>query len=299
MSQFQKVIAIVGQTATGKTGLGVALAERLGGEVVSADSRQVYRGLDLGTGKVTAEEARGIPHHLIDVCDPKERYTVHDFVRDGRAVISEIAARGHVPIVVGGTGMYVDALLGRMTLDAPPADEKVRHELRAQSLEELQEKLKTLDPETYARVDLQNRRRVERAIEIALSPRPSPTLNSELSTLNYSVTWIGLTLEREALKARITERLDARLALGMLDEARNLHAAGLRYERMEELGLEYRYMARHLQELITYEEMHTALVSEIYKYAKRQMTWFKRNTDIQWFDATQTNLLEQVLALSS
>lgn len=285
MGDFQKIIAIVGQTATGKTGLGIALAERLGGEVVSADSRQVYRGLDLGTGKVTPEEARGIPHHLIDVCDPRERYTVHDFVRDGLTAIADIVARGKVPIVVGGTGMYVDALLGRITLDAPPANEHVRSGLRVQSLEQLQKQLQKLNPEAYARVDLQNRRRVERALEITLSPRrSSPTLNSELSTLNYSVTWIGLTLERDALKARITERLDARLALGMLDEARKLHAAGLSYERMEELGLEYRYMARHLQGQISFEEMRTVLVSEIYKYAKRQKTWFKRNTDIQWFD---------------
>lgn len=290
-----RVLAIVGPTATGKTSLGVALALMLGGEVVSADSRQVYRGLDLGTGKVTRGEAQGVPHHLIDIADPVAQFTVHDFVRLARTSISEIARRGKLPIVVGGTGLYVDTLLGRLELNAPPPDPKVRSELRVESLEKLQDRLKERDPKAYTRVDLKNRRRVERALEIALSP--SQTLNSKLVTLNYSVTWIGLTLPREKLRARIKARLEERLATGMLKEAERLHAGGLSYERMDGLGLEYRYLARHLQGLMSYEEMCTTLEQEIYKYAKRQMTWFKRNTDIHWLDADSPTLLEQALVV--
>ncbi len=281
MDDFQKVIAIVGQTATGKTALGIRLAQKLGGEIVSADSRQVYRGLDLGTGKVTPEETEGIPHHLIDVCEPTEHFTVHDFVRLGRAAISEIAARGKVPVVVGGTGLYVDALLGRVSLDSPAADPELRAKIANYTHEELQAELERVDPERYAKVDVANPRRLQRALEIAYTSQPA----SPLPTVRYAVKWLGLTLPREALQERIKTRLTARLDAGMLDEARALYARGLSYERMEELGLEYRYMARHLKGELSYEEMISKLESEIYKYAKRQMTWFKRNTDIQWFDA--------------
>lgn len=290
-----RVLAIVGPTATGKTSLGVSLALKFGGEVISADSRQVYRGLDLGTGKVTRGEAQGVPHHLIDVADPAAQFTVHDFVRLGRASISEITKRGKLPIVVGGTGLYTDTLLGRLELNAPPPDPKVRSELRDESLEKLQDRLKESDPEAYARVDLKNRRRVERALEIALSETERPSRID----LGYQVTWIGLALPREKLRVRIKARLEERLTAGMLKEVERLHSGGLSYERMDELGLEYRYLARHLQGVMSYEDMRTTLEQEIYKYAKRQMTWFKRNTDIHWFDADSPTLLEQALVVFS
>mgnify|MGYP003385789008 CR=1 FL=1 len=288
-----KVVALVGPTAVGKTGLGVAIAEAIGGEVVSADSRQVYRGFDIGTGKVTSEEARGIPHHLIDVADAGTIFTAADFVRLGRATLEDVAERGHTPIVVGGTGFYIDALLGRMRLAEVPPNEVLRLELKVESLEELQEKLKKLDPERYKTIDTKNRRRLERAIEIALSG----TQNSELKTLNYKVLWLGLTLSLPELKKRIHTRLLARLDAGMLDEARHLNSAGLTWGRMEDLGLEYRYMARHLQNLITYDEMVAELEKGIVSYAKRQMTWFKRNKEILWLapDDPATGL-EQVRA---
>lgn len=285
MSGKTRVVSIVGPTSCGKTSLGIELALRVGGEVVSADSRQVYRGLDLGTGKVTTEEARGVSHHLIDVADPQERFTVHDFVTLGRAEIAAIVARGKLPIIVGGTGLYVDALLGRLTLDAPPADPALRAKLSTYEVSTLKEELQKADPKAYERVDLNNRRRIERALEIALSdarPRSSPAPA-------YDVTWIGLTLPRDALRVRIHDRLHARLSAGMLDEGQRLHASGLSYERMEGLGLEYRYMARHLQGQLTYDEMVVTLESEIYKYAKRQMTWFKRNKDIVWLDARESS----------
>lgn len=290
-----RALAIIGPTAVGKTALSVALARSLGGEVVSADSRQVYRGLDLGTGKITQDEMQGVPHHLIDVSDPKDQYTVHEYVTEARRAMAEISARGKLPIVVGGTGLYVDALLGRVPLDTPPGDPELRNELESLDLNSLQKKLLEADPKRYAKTDIQNPRRVIRAIEVALAKHPAIKIPEQ----EFDLVWIGLTAKRESLKKRIHERLVSRLADGMLDEAHKLHEAGLSYERMESLGLEYRYMARHLTGVLTYEEMVTQLESEIFKYAKRQMTWFKRNKDIRWFDADSPNLQAQVSALFS
>lgn len=280
MQQKTHVVAIVGPTSVGKTSFGIELALQKNGEIVSADSRQVYRGLDLGTGKVTRDEARGVPHHLIDVVDPKERFTAYDFVHLGRKAIEGIALRGMLPIVVGGTGMYIDALLGRITLDAPPADPVLRTRLQSMHLDDLRRELESVDPKAYGVIDKENRRRVERALEIALTDK----VHTPHGAFTHSVTWIGLTLPRDVLKTRIHERLVARLDAGMLDEARKLYASGLSYERMEELGLEYRYMARHLQGLLTHDEMVSRLSIEINNYAKRQMTWFKRNEQISWIN---------------
>lgn len=291
-----RVIAIIGPTAVGKSALGVAMAQKLGGEVISGDSRQVYRGLNLGTGKVTTEEMDGVQHHLIDVADPTTQYTVNDFVRVGRSALQDITARGKVPIVVGGTGLYIDALLGRVSLDAPPVDTELRTRLSLLSDETLKEELRKVDPKSYARVDLKNRRRVQRALEIALT---NSTKTVEQTGIIYDIGWIGLTLPRELLKAKIHARLVARLEAGMLNEARQLHVGGLSYERMEALGLEYRYMARHLEGQITYDEMVQQLDSEIYKYAKRQITWFKRNKDIQWFDANELPPIDTLVRLLS
>ncbi len=290
-----EVLAVVGPTATGKTALGIEIALRLGGEVVSADSRQVYKGLDIGTGKATAEEMRGVPHHLIDVADPKERFSAADFTRLGRTTLDEIRARGKVPIIVGGTGMYIDALLGRLQLNSALPNPALRTRLERLETTELITELASRDPERIKTIDTHNRRRLIRAIEIASSP--AATLDSEHPTPNYSVLWIGLTLPSPQLKEHISDRLRARLEAGMLDEAKHLHTAGLSYERMDELGLEYRYMARHLQGFLTYEEMVSVLESEIYKYAKRQMTWFKRNADIKWFDANNPETTLASLAI--
>jgi len=277
-----RVIAVVGPTAIGKTSLGIALAKKCGGEVVSADSRQVYRGLDIGTGKVTSGEMEGVPHHLINVANPDTQFTAHDFVRMGRIAIDDIVSRGKVPIIVGGTGMYIDALVGNIRLAQVEPNKELRKELEALSLTDLQEKLRAINPARFDSIDIKNPRRLVRAIEIAMT-EPSETEPAEPF---YDVQWIGLSLPREELKKRIINRLHQRLAEGMLEEAMSLHAEGLSYERMEELGLEYRYMARHLQGKISFDEMIQALELEIYKYSKRQMTWFKKNKKIEWFDAT-------------
>ncbi len=286
----------MGPTAVGKTALGIELAKELGGEVVSADSRQVYRGLDLGTGKVTLSETKGIPHHLIDVAEAGTVYNAHDFVRDARQAIGEIVTRNKKPIIVGGTGFYIDALFGKLALSNVPPNTELRKELETLSLSELQEKLKRVDPDRYATIDTLNPRRLVRAIEIASSAESRTTVTQNTP---YDVAWIGLTLPLQKLKEKINVRLLSRLSAGMLDEARSLHTNGVTYEWMETIGLEYRYMARHLQGLIEYDEMVSLITSESIKYAKRQMTWFKRNKDIVWLDADSPTLLPQALALTA
>lgn len=278
---MEKVIAIVGPTAAGKTAVSIALAKAVTGEVVSADSRQVYCGLDIGTGKITPEEMDGVPHHLLDVADPNETFTAARYVDLARAAIADIAARSHVPIVVGGTGLYVDALLGRVSLANVEPNPELRQQLADNSLQELREKLQRLDPERYATIDTKNRRRLERAIEISSSEVPPEPYTP--NTEHYSVLWLGIALPREELNEKIHTRLIARMDAGMLEEAKQLYTNGLSYERMEELGLEYRYLARYLGGKLTYDEMLRELEQEIRKYAKRQMTWFKRNKDIRWF----------------
>ncbi|MES2014824.1 MAG: tRNA (adenosine(37)-N6)-dimethylallyltransferase MiaA [Patescibacteria group bacterium] len=280
----RKVIVIAGPTAAGKTGLSIEIAKTLGGEIVSADSRQVYRGLNLGTGKITPQEMEGIPHHLLDVADPKDTFSASDFVRLGRGAIDDILKRGKVPIIVGGTGFYIDALLGSISLPEVPADPAFRFQLSGFSLEELNAKIKKLDPEKAKTIDTKNPVRLIRAIEIARALGAVPPSAPEKI---YDTLFIGLTLPQEELKTRIHTRLLGRVEEGMLEEAKSLHAKGLSFERMEELGLEYRYMARHLNGDMTQGEMLESLEKEIVQYAKRQITWLKRNKDIHWFRPEQ------------
>ncbi|HYF10045.1 MAG TPA: tRNA (adenosine(37)-N6)-dimethylallyltransferase MiaA [Candidatus Paceibacterota bacterium] len=281
MSKKPKIIAVVGPTASGKTALSIALAKAFDGEVISADSRQVYRELDLGTGKVTTEEMNGIPHHLLDVADPRERFSVAEFQKLGKAVISDILSRGKLPIVCGGTGLYVDTLLNGTALPEVPPNKELRDELEKLSAEELYEKLLAVDPGRAADIDRHNPVRLVRAIEIAeaLGKVPKAETSAE-----YDALKIGLLPPDELLKEKIAKRLKERLDQGMLAEAERLHADGLSYERMEELGLEYRYMARVLQGTLSQEEFETQLQNEIWQYAKRQKTWFKRDGQIRWFE---------------
>lgn len=279
-----KVVVILGSTAVGKTALSIAIAKAIGGEVISADSRQVYRGLTIGTGKITKQEMQKIPHHLLDVENPNKTFTAADYVRLGRAAISEIAARGKVPIVVGGTGFYIDALFGRMRLAGVPPNPALRAQLSAFSLEKLNTLLKKLDPERYKTIEQKNRVRVVRAIEIA---KAGSVKNQNPEPQNfYPVLWIGLMLPQQILQQKIHTRLFARIR-GIEREVKNLQKKGLSWKRMEELGLEYRYMARYLQKKISREDMLTQLEMEIRKYTKRQWRWFKRNKEIAWLAPNQ------------
>lgn len=274
-----KVVVIVGTTATGKSDLAVALARRFHGEVVSADSRQVYRGLDLGTGKITKSEMRGVPHHMLDVVDPRRPYSAARFQREARKAIRGILRRGKLPIIVGGTGFYIDALIFDMEFPRVKPDFALRRRLEKLSLDELVSRLRALDPKRLETIDAKNRVRLVRAIEIATlyGPVKPLTISSPFDAL-----WIGLTADKETFKERVKLRIHKRIRRGMFKEFERLHLDGLSYRRMEELGLEYRHGARYLRGEIDRETFIADLTRDILRYAKRQMTWFKRNTDIHW-----------------
>ena len=274
-----KLIAIVGPTASGKSSLGIYLAQKLKSEVISADSRQVYKGLDIGTGKVTKKEMAGVPHHLLDVVSPKKQFTVDDFTKSASAAAGLIYQSTRIPIVVGGTGLYIDMLTGRMNYPDVPPNEALRAKLEKKTTVQLFAMLQKADPARATTIDRHNPRRLVRALEVAYAIGKSP---APVSELKYDVLWLGINLGAQKLKANIHKRLLSRMKAGMLAEAKRLHRYGLSYKRMEELGLEYRYMARLLQGKITHEEFMAELEHAINDYAKRQATWFKRNKDIQW-----------------
>ena len=282
-----KVIVIVGPTASGKSSLGIWLAKKLGGEIISADSRQVYKGLDIGTGKVTKKEMGGIPHHLLSVASPKKQFTVDDFVRLAKEAHSNILQNDRMTIVVGGTGLYVDMLLGRMAYPNVPPNKKLRERLEQRTTKQLFAQLKKLDPRRAATIEPGHKRRLIRAIEIAkaVGRSPSKLQITNLTNNKYDVLWIGLKPEDKKLKQNIRMRLFARIRTGMIAEAKRLHDAGLSYKRMGELGLEYRYLSLLLQNKITRQEFETQLERAIWQYAKRQVRWFKRNKDIHWINS--------------
>jgi tRNA dimethylallyltransferase len=287
------ILVIVGPTASGKSDLAVELALRHNGEIISADSRQVYTGLDIGTGKITTEEMKGVPHHLLDVADPRNRFTVVEYIDLAKKAIEDIANRGKMPIIVGGTGFYIHAFIDGAILPEVPPDEALRDELNKKSAEELFSILEKVDPDRAATIDRHNARRIIRAIEIATHIGKVPEVR--LNPLPYEVRFIGLDVPGEKLKERICVRLEKRLSNGMIEEVKRLSDEGLSWERMEELGLEYRYLALHLQGKIPVTEMKEKLATEIWHYARRQMTWFKKDKRIVWISEPFLENAEGVL----
>ncbi|MFZ2072827.1 MAG: tRNA (adenosine(37)-N6)-dimethylallyltransferase MiaA [Minisyncoccia bacterium] len=280
-----KIIVILGQTATGKSDLAVKIAKKVNGEVISADSRQVYKGLDLGTGKITKEETQGIPHYLLDVANAKNKFSVAEYKKLADKKIEEIISHGKTPIICGGTGFYIDAVVNNVIFPEVPPNEKLRISLNKKTTEELFKMLKKLDSRRAKNIDPKNKVRLIRAIEIAKKLGKVPSLKNKNS--DYEFIKIGLYMPLELLREKINKRLISRIENGMLKEIQNLHKNRLSWKRMEELGLEYRYVALYLQKKITKEEMLEKLNSEIFKYAKRQMTYFKRDLEIKWFDASK------------
>ena len=276
-----KIIVICGPTATGKSALAVEIAKAVNGEIISADSRQVYKGMDLGTGKVTVQEMAGIPHHLLDVAEPSDTFTVSLFKEQTDMAIRDIVSRGKTPILCGGTGLYIDAVASGMRLPPVEANPELRAELQTKTREELYAQLAALDPERAQNIDALNPVRLMRAIEVATAIGIVPKITYEKP---YETLFIGLDMDDETLKARIRTRLTERMDAGMLEEVRGLHAAGLSHERLFSLGLEYRYLGLFMEEKITLPEMLAQLEMEIWHYAKRQRTWFKRNKEIIWLD---------------
>lgn len=275
------VLVVTGPTATGKSALAVKLAKQRNGEVISADSRQVYKGLDIGTGKITKREMQGVPHHLLDVCSPKRVFTAHDFVRLGREAIVDIHARGKLPIICGGTGFYIDALLGRVSLAEVGRDDALREKLATKTAAQLFALLGRRDPQRATAMDTPSERnnkvRLIRALEIALSPAQKSAFGAiAKNTDMYDVEWHYVDRSDAVLKRRIHDRLVARMKAGMVPEAKRLHAQGLSWKRMEALGLEYRYLSRYLRGSITRAQLREILEREIWHYAKRQRAWWRR-----------------------
>lgn len=280
-----KLLIVCGPTATGKSDLAVELALAFNGEVISADSRQVYKGLDIGAGKITAKEMKGIPHHLLDVIDPKKTYTVERFRTDGKKAIDEILGRGKFPIICGGTGFYIDALVFDEEFPAVPPNPKLRAALAKKTPAALMKMIAKLDPKRAKSLDTHNKVRIIRAIEIAKALGEVPKVKRKT---RYETLCIGLTTDRETLRKRIHDRLLKRIDAGMIGEIKKLRKKGVSWKRLHSFGLEYRHVALFLQKKVTKEEMLERLEIEIAQFAKRQMTWFKRNEKIEWFDPKDT-----------
>ena len=285
------LLAVLGPTASGKTRLGVELARRLSGEVISADSRQVYRGMDLGTGKDLAEYGE-IPFHLIDIVPAGCEFNVFQFQRRFLAASADIRTRGKLPVLVGGTGMYLDAALGVRMLQEVPENPALRVELDRLSMGTLAERLRSLTSRLHNTTDLLERPRLIRAIEIAAFEAEHPA--GPLPSLRSCI--FGIRWERETLRRRITHRLRARLDQGMVEEVALLHDAGIPWEKLEFYGLEYRFITRHLRGELSRNDMVQKLNGAIHDFAKRQETWFRRmernGTVIRWLDGAGDPLEE-------
>ena len=285
------VVAIVGPTASGKSAVALRAAERTGGEIVSADSRQVYRGMDIGTAKPTAAEQRRVRHHCIDLVDPTEPYDAARYQRDGRAALAAIAARGTTAYVVGGTGLYVRALLDGLVLDAAPTDPALRASLEQRAAIEgggsLHRELARIDPRAAERVDPRNTRRVVRYLELALLAGRVPAERGD----RVAARRIGLDPPRAWLDERIGARVRRMVDDGVLDETRHLMERGVDLRLPSMSGHGYVHWVAHLRGQVTLEAAIAATTKNVRAYSRRQMTWFRRDAEIRWIDPTATDPL--------
>ncbi|MBX5456336.1 MAG: tRNA (adenosine(37)-N6)-dimethylallyltransferase MiaA [Thermogemmatispora sp.] len=280
-----KVVVVLGPTASGKSALGIQLAQRFNGEIVSADSRQVYRGLDIGTAKVTPEERALVPHHLLDVADPAEVYSAARFREEALAAIEAILGRGKLPLLVGGSPHYIQLVVDNLQVPQVPPDLELRRQLEQRPLVELVAELERRDPRAAARIDRRNPRRVIRALEVCLlTGRPFSEQQGVPAPL-YKSLLLGIHWPRAELYRRIDQRVDERLRQGMVDEVRRLLAQGIGHERLEALGLEYRFISRLLRgEYQSEAEMAEHLKHAIHDFARRQLSWFRRDQRIIWLE---------------
>ena len=283
--QLAKILIIVGPTSSGKTSLSIDLAKKFNGEVISADSRQVYKGMDLGTGKVTKKEMQGIKHYLLDVVSPNTRFSAAKFVKMGEKAIKEILKKGKLPIICGGTGFWVDALLYGLPEGGQP-DWQLRKKLDKLSAEKLYVKLKKVWPERAKNIDPKNKRRLIRALEMAIAGQK--TLSTAKPLAKYDALKIGVLRPKQDLKQRIHDRLLIRLKQGMIQEVANLHKKGVSWRRLDDFGLEYGFVSRFLRGQINDKnEMIKLLETAIKQYAKKQRTWFGRDKEINWLNSAQ------------
>lgn len=295
-----KIVVIVGPTASGKSDLALRLAKLAqgtafkkkystgGAEIISADSRQVYRGMDIGTGKISKREQKIIKHRLLDVVNPKKQFTADDFKKLGQKAIAEIMSRNKLPIIVGGTGFYIDVLLGKVAIVEVPPNRKLRARFDKLTVEHLFKMLHKLDPKRARTIEPKNKRRLIRALEIVLTTKKPVPINYNLKPLTHNILWLGL--KPKNLEKRIKKRLDARLKQGMVKEVAKLQKQGLSWKRLDDFGLEYRWVSRWLKKSkfkipdskFLNSDEYQNLLRDIIKYSKRQITWFKRNKEMCW-----------------
>lgn len=306
--QNQKMITILGPTASGKTSVAAALALRTGGEIISADSRQVYRRMDIGTGKDLADYTIGdvhIPYHLIDIADPGTKYNLFQYQQDFHTAYNDIRSRGKLPILCGGTGLYIEAVLGGYSLSPVPQNQKLRESLEGKSLDQLTQMLVQLKQKNgskmHNRTDVDTAQRAIRAIEIETYNLEHPTPERQMPPVDSLV--IGINIDRELRREKITRRLKARLEEGMCDEIRSLIDGGVNPDDLIYYGLEYKFVTEYVLGKTSYEEMFRQLEIAIHQFAKRQMTWFRgmerRGYTIYWIDAAQSmdEKVESIMSL--
>jgi tRNA dimethylallyltransferase len=291
------IVSVIGPTSSGKSELAVKLAKKIKGEIISADSRQIYRGFDLSSGKVEGTWHgktfiyKSIPHYLIDEASPRAQYSVAKFQSKAKKIIADIIKRGKVPIICGGTMHWVDSVIYNQSLPEVKPNLVLRQSLQKFSTEQLFTHLQKLDPERAAIIDSKNPRRLIRALEIIEStgsPVPQVTRQSP-----YDAIWIGINPGTEILHEKILKRINQRLKQGMIQEIAALHSAGLSWKKLEEFGLEFKFVSLHLQGKLTKPEMIEQLFAAHKKYVKRQLTWWKRNKDIHWVtDANDPKLIK-------
>lgn len=289
---MDKIVCIVGPTASGKTRLSIALAQALGAEVVSFDSMQLYRGMDIGTAKPTKEEMQGIPHHMLDFLDPREDYSVSRYVQDADRCVQDILARGKPVILVGGTGLYIDSLiLGRQFAPYPETGrrEALTRQAQEQGIETVLAQLREVDPEAAAALHPSNQKRIIRALEVYQETGKTITEHNRLSKLQppkYHPLWLGLTFSRrQTLYDRIDRRVEEMLRAGLVDEVRRLVESGVSEKATALQAIGYKELLGMLRGECTLEEAKASIQLLSRRYAKRQLTWFRRNPDVHWIEA--------------
>jgi tRNA dimethylallyltransferase len=300
VTALPNLIVILGPTASGKSSVGIALAQQWRGEIVSADSRQVYRGLDIGTAKVTPAERNLVTHYLLDVVDLQEVYTVSQFQHDAIQAINTILARGKLPFLVGGSPHYIQAVVDHLDMPHIPPQPELRTQLESRPLADLVAQLENLDPQSAATIDRKNPRRVTRALEVCITSGKPFSQQQGMANPLYRCLLLGTQWPREVLYRRIDRRVDQRMQQGMVQEVRNLLAQGISHERLEALGLEYRFISQWLQGKFASEaEMTQRLKYAIHDFTRRQLTWFRRDKRILWIDGVEGGEGNEVMLLAA
>lgn len=294
MKNKEKVFVLIGPTAVGKTKMSIELAKKFNGEIISGDSMQIYKGMDIGTAKVTPEEMEGVPHHLIDIKNPQDTFSVAEFQQLVRKKITEISARGKLPMIVGGTGLYIQSVIYDYQFSDAPSDEGFRKKLEERALtegnESLHQDLMKVDPEGAANIHPNNVRRVIRALEIyhCTGKTMSQFQENQIPDLLYDTAVVGLTIEREKLYERINYRVDVMVEQGLLQEVEGLYQSGIR-DCLSIQAIGYKELYDYFDGRLSLEEAIEQLKQNSRRYAKRQLTWFRNKMDVEWFDMTDVN----------